>query len=34
MDPGWYDAALAYTRTRLYCYRLRGDMNLHSMELP
>lgn len=34
MDPGWYDAALACTRTRLYCYRLRGDMNLHSMELP
>ncbi len=34
MDPDWEDAALACTRTRLYCYRLRGDMNLHSMELP
>lgn len=33
MDPGWADAALACTRTRLYCYRLRGDMNLHSLEL-
>lgn len=34
MDPGWYDAALACTRTRLYCYRLRGDMNLRLMALP
>lgn len=33
MDPTWYDSALACTRTRLYCYRLRGDMNLHSLEL-